>query len=155
MWTSAPLDVGGLSHPRHRDLHYGPLEIVLALRENGVTAAPTIAKAALSTPTGASPPLDQEITMPIPRILQGKLALPVIGAPLFYRRRAGAGDRPMQGRIVGAFPALNARPKVCSRNGSCVARASLPPTEGESGEARGALCREPDRACLQRPARPR
>jgi nitronate monooxygenase len=76
-----------------------------------VTAARTISKAALSRPTGASPSLDQEIIMPIPRILQGKLALPVIGAPLFIVSGPELVIAQCKAGIVGAFPALNARPK--------------------------------------------
>jgi hypothetical protein len=102
-----------------------------------VTAARTISKAALSTPTGASPPLDQEIIMPIPRILQGKLAPPVIGAPLFIVCGPELVIAQYKAGIVGAFPALNARPKELLEE--CAPRASCRLREGESGEARGSL----------------
>ena len=49
--------------------------------------------------------------MPIPRILQGKLALPVIGAPLFICSGPELVIAQCKAGIVGAFPALNARPK--------------------------------------------
>jgi nitronate monooxygenase len=49
--------------------------------------------------------------MPIPRILQNKLALPVIGAPLFIVSGPELVIAQCKAGIVGAFPALNARPK--------------------------------------------
>jgi nitronate monooxygenase len=49
--------------------------------------------------------------MPIPALLQGKLALPVIGAPLFIVSGPELVIAQCQAGIVGSFPALNARPK--------------------------------------------
>jgi nitronate monooxygenase len=49
--------------------------------------------------------------MPIPRILQDKLALPVIGAPLFIVSGPELVIAQCKAGVVGAFPALNARPK--------------------------------------------
>lgn len=49
--------------------------------------------------------------MAIPRILQGKLALPAIGAPLFIVSTPDLVIAQCKAGIVGAFPALNARPK--------------------------------------------
>jgi nitronate monooxygenase len=49
--------------------------------------------------------------MPIPRILQNKLALPVIGAPLFIVSGPELVIAQCKAGVVGAFPALNARPK--------------------------------------------
>src|SRR5579864_2008359 len=49
--------------------------------------------------------------MPIPRMLQGKLSLPVIGAPLFIISVPELVIAQCKAGIVGAFPALNARPK--------------------------------------------
>ncbi len=49
--------------------------------------------------------------MPIPRLMQGKLTLPVIGAPLFIVSTPDLVIAQCKAGIVGAFPALNARPK--------------------------------------------
>src|SRR6266404_3820326 len=49
--------------------------------------------------------------MPLPRLLQGKLSLPVIGAPLFIVSVPELVIAQCKAGIVGAFPALNARPK--------------------------------------------
>ncbi len=48
--------------------------------------------------------------MPIPQILQGRLRLPVIGAPLFIVSTPRLVIAQCKAGIVGAFPALNARP---------------------------------------------
>jgi nitronate monooxygenase len=49
-------------------------------------------------------------TMPIPDILRGHLRLPVIGAPLFIVSTPRLVLAQCKAGIVGAFPALNARP---------------------------------------------
>lgn len=48
--------------------------------------------------------------MPIPRELQGRLRLPVIGAPMFIVSTPRLVIAQCKAGIVGAFPALNARP---------------------------------------------
>jgi nitronate monooxygenase len=48
--------------------------------------------------------------MPIPEILQGRLRLPVIGAPMFIVSTPHLVLEQCKAGIVGAFPALNARP---------------------------------------------
>src|SRR5579863_8720153 len=48
--------------------------------------------------------------MPIPEILQGRLRLPVIGAPMFIVSTPRLVVEQCKAGIVGAFPALNARP---------------------------------------------
>jgi nitronate monooxygenase len=48
--------------------------------------------------------------MPIPEILQGRLRLPVIGAPMFIVSTPRLVMAQCKSGIVGAFPALNARP---------------------------------------------
>ncbi|HEX3848860.1 MAG TPA: nitronate monooxygenase family protein [Steroidobacteraceae bacterium] len=48
--------------------------------------------------------------MPIPQILQGRLRLPVIGAPMFIVSGPELVLAQCKAGIVGAFPALNARP---------------------------------------------
>src|SRR6202167_1777953 len=48
--------------------------------------------------------------MPIPEILQGRLQLPVIGAPMFIVSTPRLVLAQCKAGIVGAFPALNARP---------------------------------------------
>ena len=49
--------------------------------------------------------------MPLPSLLQGKLRLPAIGAPMFIVSVPELVIAQCTARIVGAFPALNARPK--------------------------------------------
>ncbi|MBB3972354.1 NAD(P)H-dependent flavin oxidoreductase [Hansschlegelia beijingensis] len=48
--------------------------------------------------------------MPLPPILQGRLSLPVIGAPMFIVSGPDLVIAQCKAGIVGAFPALNARP---------------------------------------------
>src|ERR1700684_976523 len=48
--------------------------------------------------------------MPIPEILQGRLRLPVVGAPMFIVSTPKLVLAQCKAGIVGAFPALNARP---------------------------------------------
>ncbi len=48
--------------------------------------------------------------MPIPEILQGRLRLPVIGAPMFIVSTPRLVMAQCKSGIVGSFPALNARP---------------------------------------------
>jgi len=49
--------------------------------------------------------------MPLPRLLQGHLTLPAIGAPMFIVSGPELVIAQCQAGIVGSFPALNARPK--------------------------------------------
>jgi nitronate monooxygenase len=49
--------------------------------------------------------------MPLPPALQGRLALPAIGAPLFIVANPDLVIAQCRAGIIGAFPALNARPK--------------------------------------------
>ena len=48
--------------------------------------------------------------MPLPEVLQGRLSLPVIGAPLFIISNPKLVVAQCTAGIVGAFPSLNARP---------------------------------------------
>ena len=49
--------------------------------------------------------------MPLPKVLQDNLALPVIGAPMFIVSQPQLVLAQCMAGIVGSFPALNARPK--------------------------------------------
>ncbi|MBK9019765.1 MAG: nitronate monooxygenase [Sulfuritalea sp.] len=49
--------------------------------------------------------------MPLPKVLQDNLALPVIGAPMFIVSQPELVLAQCMAGIVGSFPALNARPK--------------------------------------------
>jgi nitronate monooxygenase len=49
--------------------------------------------------------------MPIPAVMQERLSLPVIGAPMFIVSVPALVIAQCQAGIVGSFPALNARPK--------------------------------------------
>ena len=48
--------------------------------------------------------------MPLPKVLEGRLALPVIGSPLFIVSGPELVIAQCKAGIVGSFPALNARP---------------------------------------------
>lgn len=48
--------------------------------------------------------------MPLPKLLEGRLALPVIGAPLFIVSGPELVVAQCKAGVVGSFPALNARP---------------------------------------------
>jgi len=50
--------------------------------------------------------------MPIPKVLQGRLRLPVIGAPMFIVSTPKLVAAQCKAGIVGSFPALNARPQA-------------------------------------------
>jgi nitronate monooxygenase len=49
--------------------------------------------------------------MPLPRIFEGRLTLPVIGAPMFIVSGPELVIEQCKAGVVGSFPALNARPK--------------------------------------------
>ena len=49
--------------------------------------------------------------MPLPKLLEGKLRIPVIGAPMFIVSGPELVIAQCKAGIVGAFPALNARPQ--------------------------------------------
>ena len=49
--------------------------------------------------------------MPLPKILQNNLSIPVIGAPLFLVSGPELVIAQCKAGIVGSFPALNARPQ--------------------------------------------
>src|SRR6202012_1335733 len=49
-------------------------------------------------------------SMPIPEVLRGHLRLPIIGAPMFIVSTPRLVLAQCKAGIVGAFPALNARP---------------------------------------------
>ena len=49
--------------------------------------------------------------MPLPKILEGHLSLPVIGSPMFIVSTPNLVIAQCKAGIVGSFPALNARPK--------------------------------------------
>jgi nitronate monooxygenase len=48
--------------------------------------------------------------MPLPKILQGRLRLPIVGAPMFIVSTPALVMAQCKAGIVGSFPALNARP---------------------------------------------
>jgi nitronate monooxygenase len=49
--------------------------------------------------------------MSMPRLLEGRLSLPIIGAPMFIVSGPELVIAQCKAGIVGSFPALNARPK--------------------------------------------
>ncbi|MGY8797116.1 MAG: NAD(P)H-dependent flavin oxidoreductase, partial [Woeseiales bacterium] len=49
--------------------------------------------------------------MPLPKALEGKLRIPVIGAPMFIVSGPELVIAQCKAGIVGSFPALNARPQ--------------------------------------------
>src|SRR6516165_8205587 len=60
--------------------------------------------------SGARPATDQGGSMALPNVLRDKLRLPVVGAPLFIVSHPALVIAQCKAGIVGAFPALNARP---------------------------------------------
>ncbi|MDE3117149.1 MAG: nitronate monooxygenase, partial [Pseudomonadota bacterium] len=48
--------------------------------------------------------------MPLPKVMEGRLRLPVIGSPLFIVSGPELVIAQCKAGIVGSFPALNARP---------------------------------------------
>jgi nitronate monooxygenase len=54
---------------------------------------------------------DQEFSMSLPALLDGKLRLPLIGAPMFIVSGPELVIAQCKAGIVGSFPALNARPE--------------------------------------------
>ena len=55
--------------------------------------------------------------MSMPALFKGRLSLPAIGAPLFIVSVPDLVIAQCQAGIVGAFPALNARPPECLTSG--------------------------------------
>ncbi len=83
--------------------------------------------------------------MSIPAALAGRLSIPVIGSPLFIISNPDLVIAQCRAGVVGSFPSLNARP--------------LPQFEewlqrltSRAGAARRALCGQPHRPPLERPA---
>jgi nitronate monooxygenase len=71
--------------------------------------------------------------MPIPAILQGRLSLPVIGAPMFIVSCPALVIAQCRAGIVGAFPALNARPPEMLETWIGEIRSALSAFERETG----------------------
>ena len=90
--------------------------------------------------------------MTLPTLLQDRLSLPVIGAPMFIVSGPELVIAQCKAGIVGSFPALNARPAHCSTNGSRSIKAELAAFRSANPGRNRALRGQPDRACLQRPA---
>src|SRR3546814_8837976 len=67
--------------------------------------------AAPEPPDHDTDPRPRGNVMTIPRLMQGKLSLPVIGSPLFIVSGPDLVIAQCKAGIVGSFPALNARPK--------------------------------------------
>jgi len=71
--------------------------------------------------------------MPIPAVMQGRLALPVIGAPMFIVSIPDLVIAQCKAGIVGGFPALNARPKELLEEWIVAIKAALAEFETASG----------------------
>ena len=71
--------------------------------------------------------------MPIPAVMQGRLALPVIGAPMFIVSIPDLVIAQCKAGIVGGFPALNARPKELLEEWIIGIKAALAEFETASG----------------------
>ena len=103
-------------------------------------------------------PKPQGSSMALPALLKDQLSLPVIGSPLFIVSNPELVIAQCQAGIIGAFPALNARPAEELERwlDAHPERARRPPRDAPAREGR-ALCGQPDRAPLERPpgARPR
>src|SRR5216684_9017554 len=71
--------------------------------------------------------------MPIPAVMQGRLTLPVIGAPMFIVSVPDLVIAQCKAGIVGGFPALNARPKELLEEWIIEIKAALAEFETASG----------------------
>jgi nitronate monooxygenase len=71
--------------------------------------------------------------MPIPAVMQGRLTLPVIGAPMFIVSVPDLVIAQCKSGIVGGFPALNARPKELLEDWIVEIKAALAEFEATSG----------------------
>ena len=71
--------------------------------------------------------------MPIPAVMQGRLTLPVIGAPMFIVSVPKLVIAQCKSGIVGGFPALNARPKELLEDWIVEIKAALAEFEATSG----------------------
>src|SRR5258708_15634618 len=71
--------------------------------------------------------------MPIPAVMQGRLTLPVIGAPMFIVSVPDLVIAQCRSGIVGGFPALNARPKELLEDWIVEIKAALAEFEATSG----------------------
>jgi len=71
--------------------------------------------------------------MPIPAVMQGRLTLPVIGAPMFIVSVPDLVIAQCKSGIVGGFPALNARPKELLEGWIVEIKAALAEFEATSG----------------------
>src|SRR5260221_5778935 len=71
--------------------------------------------------------------MPIPAVVQGRLTLPVIGAPMFIVSVPKLVIAQCKSGIVGGFPALNARPKELLEDWIVEIKAALVEFEATSG----------------------
>ena len=92
--------------------------------------------------------------MALPAILEDKLRLPAVGAPLFIISHPALVIAQCKAGIVGAFPALNARPDLAARR--MAARDHRGARRARPRPSRApcrALRRQPDRAQVERAAR--
>lgn len=72
--------------------------------------------------------------MPLPKVLQGRLRLPVIGSPLFIVSGPELVIAECKAGIVGSFPALNARPEPVLEEWIIRIKTELAQFERETGK---------------------
>ncbi len=72
--------------------------------------------------------------MPLPKVLEGRLRLPVIGSPLFIVSGPDLVIAQCKAGIVGSFPALNARPQPVLEDWIVRIKAELAAWEKETGK---------------------
>src|ERR1700722_6004085 len=71
--------------------------------------------------------------MTVPAVMQGRLSLPVIGAPMFIVSVPELVIEQCKAGIVGSFPALNARPPEMLKDWIVRIKAELAAFEASSG----------------------
>src|SRR5258707_14662812 len=75
----------------------------------------------------------RSLQMTVPAVMQGRLSLPVIGAPMFIVSVAELVIEQCKAGVVGSFPALNARPQEMLEEWIVRIKAELAAFETASG----------------------
>ena len=90
--------------------------------------------------------------MPLPALLENRLRLPIVGAPMFIVSSPALVLAQCKAGIVGSFPALNARPASQLDDWlSEITETLAAARRADPASENRALCGQPDRPREQRP----